>query len=438
MTMIGAAYLRCSDPRQDKSIEQQRIEIERRAKADGVVIPAENWFIDEGFTGRAARKRRAYQAMIRCVEAQKERRRGRQRRLNQREPIERLYVWAFSRLARNMTDCLRALAVLEEADIEVVSLTGLKPPTVFRIFTNLEANRYIKVCKLKRELPEKKGRKPVYYCIEPGAHYAIGLDFWSKSASVIIRTMDIGGDKFLSQPLVPAEMRSFLGWRAIRFCLARPDIFKTQLRAILRASADGRIKIMFPMISGVEELREAKKLLEICKKELKKEGKSYDPHISIGTMIEVPSAALTADALAKESDFFSIGTNDLIQYSLAVDRGNEKVAYLYEPGHPGVLRLIKKVIEDAHNNGIWVGMCGEMSGETLFSFLLLGLGLDEFSMPPPRVPRIKELIRSVSYKDAKAIAEKSLDFETATEVEKYLRDSLKKLLGSDYERIVLF
>ena len=259
-----------------------------------------------------------------------------------------------------------------------------------------------------------------------------------KSASVIIRTMDIGGDKFLSQPLVPAEMRSFLGWRAIRFCLARPDIFKSQLRAILRASAEGRIKIMFPMISGIEELREAKKLLEICKKELKKEGKPYDPNISVGTMIEVPSAALTADSLAKESDFFSIGTNDLIQYSLAVDRGNEKVAYLYEPGHPAVLRLIKKIIEDAHNNGIWVGMCGEMSGETLFAFLLLGLGLDEFSMPPPRVPRIKELIRSVNFKDAKIVAEKSLDFATATEVEKYLRDSLKKLLGSDYERIVLF
>ncbi len=259
-----------------------------------------------------------------------------------------------------------------------------------------------------------------------------------KSASVIFRTMDLGGDKFLSQPLVPSEMRSFLGWRAIRFCLARPDIFKTQLRALLRASADGKIKIMFPMISGIEELRESKKLLEECKKELKKEGKPYDANVSVGIMIEVPSAALTADLLAKESDFFSIGTNDLIQYSVAVDRGNEKVAYLYEPGHPGVLRLIKKVIEDAHNNGIWVGMCGEMSGEVMFSFLLLGLGLDEFSMPPPRVPRIKELIRSVSFKDAKLIAEKALSFATATEVEKYLRDSLKKLLGSDYERIVLF
>jgi phosphotransferase system enzyme I (PtsI) len=258
-----------------------------------------------------------------------------------------------------------------------------------------------------------------------------------KPDSVIIRTIDIGGDKFLSQPSVPQEMKSFLGWRAIRFCLARPDIFKTQLRAILRASAEGNIKVMFPMISGLEELREAKRMLEDCKKELKKEDKKYNENISVGIMIEVPSAALMSDILAKECEFFSIGTNDLIQYSLAVDRGNEKVAYLYEPGHPGVLLLISNVIASAHRNNIWVGMCGEMSGDPIFAFLLLGLELDELSMPPPLVPKIKELIRHSKFEDARRVAQEALSLSTAKEIEKYLQDSLKKVLGDDFERIVL-
>ncbi|MDP2922527.1 MAG: phosphoenolpyruvate--protein phosphotransferase [Candidatus Omnitrophota bacterium] len=258
-----------------------------------------------------------------------------------------------------------------------------------------------------------------------------------KPYSAIIRTIDIGGDKFVSQPQMPTQMSSFLGWRAIRFCLARPDIFKTQLRAILCASSEGNIKLMFPMISGIEELRAAKKILEECKIELKKEGKSFDDKISIGTMIEVPSAALTADTLAKECDFFSIGTNDLIQYSLAIDRANEKVAYLYEPAHPAVLRLIKSVIDIAHGNNIWVGMCGEMSGEPLFAFLILGLQLDEFSMPPPRVSKIKELIRNVSFEEARIVAEHALKLDTAKEVEKYLQEELRRILGNDFDRILL-
>ncbi|MDD5195810.1 MAG: phosphoenolpyruvate--protein phosphotransferase [Candidatus Omnitrophica bacterium] len=258
-----------------------------------------------------------------------------------------------------------------------------------------------------------------------------------KPYSVIIRTIDIGGDKFLSQPQVPKEMSPFLGWRAIRYCLARPDVFKTQLRAILRASGEGNVKVMFPMISGIEELREAKKIIEDCKKELKKEGQKFDEAIAIGTMIEVPSAALTADTLAQESDFFSIGTNDLIQYSLAVDRANEKVAYLYEPAHPAVLRLIKNVIECAHQHHIWVGMCGEMSGEAIFAFLLLGFGLDEFSMPPPRVSKIRELIKNLKYEDVKAIAEASIKFSTAKEVEKYLQEELHKILKDDFERLAM-
>jgi phosphotransferase system enzyme I (PtsI) len=258
-----------------------------------------------------------------------------------------------------------------------------------------------------------------------------------KPYSVIVRTIDIGGDKFLSQPQVPREMSPFLGWRAIRFCLARPDIFRTQLRAILRASSEGNIKVMFPMISGIEELRSAKEILESCKRELRKEGKPFNERISVGTMIEVPSAAITADALAKESDFFSIGTNDLIQYSLAVDRANEKVAYLYEPGHPAVLRLIKNVIDIAHGNNIWVGMCGEMAGESLFAFLILGLELDEFSMPPPRVPKIKELIRNVNFEEARVIAEKALSLSTAKEVEHFLQEELRKILGNDFSKILL-
>ncbi|MBD3245426.1 MAG: phosphoenolpyruvate--protein phosphotransferase [Candidatus Omnitrophica bacterium] len=258
-----------------------------------------------------------------------------------------------------------------------------------------------------------------------------------KPHSVIIRTMDIGGDKFLSQPQVPKEMSPFLGWRAIRFCLAQPEIFKVQLRAILRAAAEGEMKIMFPMISGIEELRQAKALLEECKEELRREKKNFKADISVGTMIEVPSAAMCADELAKESDFFSIGTNDLIQYSLAVDRGNEKVAYLYEPGHPGVIRLLKHVIETAHKNKIWIGMCGEMAGEPLFAYLLLGMGLDEFSMSPPRVPKVKDMIRNVFFQDAQRAAEKAVTLSTAKEVEKFLQEELKRMLRNEYERIVL-
>jgi phosphotransferase system enzyme I (PtsI) len=253
---------------------------------------------------------------------------------------------------------------------------------------------------------------------------------------VVFRTIDIGGDKFLSQPEVPQEMSPFLGWRAIRFCLAHPEIFKLQLRAILRSSVEGNVKIMFPMISGIQELRQAKSLIKECKKELKKEGQAFDDNISVGTMIEIPSAALTADILAKESDFFSIGTNDLIQYSLAVDRANEKVAYLYEPGHPAVLRLIKIIIDCAHRHKISVGMCGEMSAEPVFAFLLLGMGLDQFSMNPPQVPKIKELINNVHHKDAEGIVEEALGLPTSAEVDKYLQEQLKKVLKGDLYRML--
>jgi len=257
-----------------------------------------------------------------------------------------------------------------------------------------------------------------------------------KNGPVILRTLDLGGDKFLSHPEIPRDMSPFLGWRAIRFCLARKDIFKTQLRAILRASVKGDLKIMFPMISILEELVEAKKILEECKRELKKEGCGYNENIEVGAMIEVPSAALISDILAKEVDFFSIGTNDLIQYSLAVDRGNEKVAYLYEPGHPGVLRLIKKVIDNAHKGNIWVGMCGEMASSPLFSFLVLGLGIDELSVPPPMVLKVKKIIREINFSDARRVSDKALNLSSAKEVGKFTETFLKRELKGIYHDII--
>jgi len=273
----------------------------------------------------------------------------------------------------------------------------------------------------KKDLPDEEEQYKAYSLVAESV----------RPAKVIVRTLDIGGDKFLSRPEIPHDMHPFLGWRAIRFCLARPDIFKTQMRAILRASVHGNLKIMFPMISGVEELRNAKKLLHQAKDELRKEGIRYDEQIPVGIMMEVPSAAMTADILAKESDFFSIGTNDLIQYSLAVDRGNEKVAYLYEPAHPGVLRLLQQIIRAAKENNIWVGMCGEMASEVMFSFVLVGMGLDELSMPPPRIPKIKKLIRSICFSDAKRVAEEVVKLSTAKEVERYILAQLRELLKKE-------
>jgi phosphotransferase system enzyme I (PtsI) len=245
---------------------------------------------------------------------------------------------------------------------------------------------------------------------------------------VVIRTLDLGGDKFLSQLQVPRDMSPFLGWRAIRFCLARPDIFKVQLRAILRASAHGNLKIMYPMISGLEEFKQANEVLQVCKQELRREGFLFDENIQAGAMIELPSAAMTADILAKEADFFSIGTNDLIQYSLAVDRANEKVAYLYDPAHPAVLRMIKNVIDAAHNAKIWVGMCGEMAGDSVFTPILLGLGLDEFSMPSMVVPEIKYVIRSLNIEEARQIADTVMGFSTGKEVEDFCQLRLRDML----------
>jgi phosphotransferase system enzyme I (PtsI) len=245
--------------------------------------------------------------------------------------------------------------------------------------------------------------------------------------SVIVRTLDLGGDKFLSSLDVPHEMNPFLGWRAIRFCLTRVDVFKVQLRAILRASAHGKLKVMYPMISNVTEIRQANEILAECKEELKKEGLAFDAAIEVGAMIEIPSAAITSDALAREVDFFSIGTNDLIQYTLAVDRVNEKIAYLYEPTHPAILELIRMVVANAHKHKKWVGTCGEMSGDPAIAVLLLGLDIDEISTSPFVVPKVKRAIRAVSFKDAQAIAFQALKFHTGDEVRKFIDGELNRI-----------
>lgn len=214
-------------------------------------------------------------------------------------------------------------------------------------------------------------------------------------APVIIRTLDLGGDKFMSSLQLPEELNPFLGWRAIRFCLERPDVFKTQLRAILRASVGGNVRMMYPMISGVDEVRRANAMLEECRQELRAEGHAFNETMEIGAMIEVPSAALAADLLAQEVDFFSIGTNDLIQYTIAVDRVNERIAHLYEPTHPSIIRLIKMVVNAAHAHNLWVGVCGEMAGEIALTPLLVGLGVDELSTGAAIVPRVKRAVQSL-------------------------------------------
>ena len=238
---------------------------------------------------------------------------------------------------------------------------------------------------------------------------------------VVLRTMDIGGDKELPYLNLPKEMNPFLGWRAVRIALDRREILHAQLRAVLRASAFGKLAVMFPMIISVEEIRELKSVLETLKAELRAEGKAFDENIQVGVMVETPSAAVNAKFLAKEVDFFSIGTNDLTQYTLAVDRGNELISHLYNPMSPSVLGLIKQVIDASHSEGKWTGMCGELAGDERATLLLLGMGLDEFSMSAISVPRIKKLIRHVNYQEVKALADEALQKPTAAEIEQLIQ-----------------
>ncbi|MCI4190259.1 phosphoenolpyruvate-protein phosphotransferase PtsI [Dickeya dianthicola] len=244
--------------------------------------------------------------------------------------------------------------------------------------------------------------------------------------AVIVRTMDIGGDKDLPYMNLPKEENPFLGWRAIRICLDRKEILHSQLRAILRASAFGKLRIMFPMIISVEEVRTLKAELEMLKGQLRAEGKVFDETIDVGVMVETPAAAAIAHHLAKEVDFFSIGTNDLTQYTLAVDRGNELISHLYNPMSPAVLTLIKQVIDASHAEGKWTGMCGELAGDERATLLLLGMGLDEFSMSAISIPRIKKIIRNANYEDAKALAEQALAQPTAEELSSLVSRFIKE------------
>jgi len=238
---------------------------------------------------------------------------------------------------------------------------------------------------------------------------------------VTIRTIDVGGDKIVSGMGID-EKNPILGWRAVRFCLSRKDIFSVQLRARLRASVYGKLRIMFPMISGVEELNAVLHLFEHVKEECRIENIPFDPDIQVGTMIEVPSAALCSDILAKKVDFFSIGTNDLIQYTIAVDRGNEKIAHLFQPFHPGVLRSLKMIVDKAHQENIPVSLCGEMASDPLCSVLLAGLGMDELSMGSQSLLQVRKILRSVSFEEAKALAEHVLEMDSYLTINTYIRE----------------
>ena len=283
------------------------------------------------------------------------------------------------------------------SDAEAVKANGAEGVGLFR-------TEYLY---LNRELPPSEDQQYDAYC-----EAARTL----KPLPVVIRTLDLGGDKLLAHMPVPREMNPFLGWRAIRFCLQERDIFREQLRAILRASAEGNIKMMFPMISGLEELKEANALVEEFKAELRAENLPFDEHLEVGAMIETPSAVIVADALAKRLRFFSIGTNDLIQYSLAVDRMNEKIAHLYEPTHPAIVRLIKATVDAAHRHKVWVSVCGEMAGDPVLAPLLLGLGVDELSAAPPLVPPVKFLVRRLKLSEAKELAEFALNCESSADI----------------------
>jgi phosphotransferase system enzyme I (PtsI) len=258
-----------------------------------------------------------------------------------------------------------------------------------------------------RRFPDEEEQLAVYNQVLEGM----------KPKSVTIRTLDLGGDKVIPGVKPVGELNPILGWRAVRFCLSQPEVFKAQLRALLRASVHGNLKIMFPMISGVEELDSTLQVLEETKDELRKRGQPFDENVPIGIMIEVPAAAFTSDILAKKVSFFSIGTNDLIQYLIAVDRENERIAYLYEPFHPGVLRLIKMVVDNAHSNGIPVGMCGEMAGDPYAAVILLGLGLDEYSMSAIGIPEIKRIIRSVTIAEAEELVGTIMEMKSYKEID---------------------
>jgi len=245
-----------------------------------------------------------------------------------------------------------------------------------------------------------------------------------KPRNVVIRTLDIGGDKLATGVSVSREANPQMGWRAIRICLENRTLFMVQLRAILRATSYGNVSIMYPMISRIDELREANLILEEAKEELRRHNEPFDENVSVGVMIEVPSAALIADLIAQEADFMSIGTNDLLQYSLAVDRGNERIAHLYEPSHPGVLRLIHDIIRAGKDNGCWVGMCGEMAGVLAYAVLLVGMGIDGLSVATVSVANVRAAIRATRKSYAEELVQQVMMCRTGAEVKAVLDQAI--------------
>ncbi len=243
----------------------------------------------------------------------------------------------------------------------------------------------------------------------------------------VMRTVDLGGDKFASVDMMPTDINPVMGYRGIRLCLAQPNMFKAQLRAMLRASAFGPVRIMYPLITGIQELHQANHILHEVQEELTREGLKFDKNLKIGVMIEVPSAVMTADILAQEADFFSIGTNDLIQYTLAVDRRNQEIAYLYQPCHPGVLRMIQQVIHAAARVNLPVSVCGEIAGDPGLAMLLVGMGIEELSMAPIVIPEIKNLVRKMSFDRARALASRVLGLTSAEEIHKEISEELERL-----------
>ena len=274
----------------------------------------------------------------------------------------------------------------------------------------------------REDLPSEEEQFQVYQSIVEGI----------SPGSAVIRTLDVGGDKFLSSYGYDHEVNPALGLRAIRFSLKEPQLFKVQLRGMLRASAFGKLKILFPMISGVAEIRRAKAILEEAKEELGVEGIPFDEGIEVGAMIEIPSASIIADVLTHEVDFLSIGTNDLIQYALAIDRINEHVSYLFEPLHPAILRMIRGIVEAGHRAGIEVAICGEMAADPAYLLILLGLGLDELSMTPFYIPRVKKILRSSSYEEAKQLLEEVSRLSTAAEIEDWVKARMAERFPDDF------
>jgi phosphotransferase system enzyme I (PtsI) len=245
---------------------------------------------------------------------------------------------------------------------------------------------------------------------------------------LVIRTLDVGGDKILADPALETERNPFMGLRSLRYCLARPEIFVPQLKAILRAAVHGDVRVMFPMVSAVEEVRQARDLMEEAQQELRRENRSFKPDVPTGVMVETPSAALCAELLAREVRFFSVGTNDLIQYAMAVDRGNERVANLYQPANPAILRLLQDIIRTGIDRDVDVTVCGEICGEPIYTMLLLGMGLRELSLAPAMIPEIKKVIRSVTMERAAEVARTAISMVEAAQTEKYLHASLRQVL----------